>query len=289
MIVGMKLLVTHHAPDIDAITSLWIFKRFYAQEFANAKLAFVNAGETIHPSVAHDFGITSEDDIVHVDTGLGEFDHHQKERGMLRVCASSLVFDYVCLIYPNQKENRALQAIVEFANVDDHFESYFWPEADHDRYLFTLRSILHGLEFTHLHDDESQALFGMKCLDGIYASLEEKYRAEKEMEKGILFDTVWGKGIAIETGNQGVLKQAQLKGYNLVIQKDPKYGNVRIKAAPLKEIDLTPLYEKILAKDSKGSWFFHAGKHMVLNGSNKTTQKPSPLSLQEVMTLASSC
>lgn len=285
---AMKLLVTHHAPDIDAITAIWLFKRFDSQNFADAKIAFVDAGETIDPSIAKEHGVESMDDVVHVDTGMGELDHHQKERGMQRICASSLVLDRLLGKHSELKENPAVKAIVEFANVDDHFEAFFWPEAGHDRHLFMLRGILHGLEFTHLHDDDSQTSFGMRCLDGIYASLQEKYRAEKEIRKGVEFETIWGKAIGIETGNQGVLKQAQLQGYNLVIQKDPKYGNIRIKAAPLPEIDLTPLYKKILEKDTIGSWFFHAGKHMVLNGSNKATQKPSPLSLQEVMEIAKS-
>lgn len=279
----MKLLVTHKAPDTDAITSVWLFKRFDAQDFANAKVAFVSAGDVIDAMHAQELGTTSPEDIVHVDTGLGEFDHHQEERGMQRICASSLVYDFLKEKHPELKDNKALQAIVEYANVDDHFEAYYWPEPNHDRYLFMFRSILHGLEYTHYHDDDSQLTFGMRCLDGMYASLEEKYRAEEEIKKGIVFDSIWGKAIAIKTANQGVLKQAQIEGYNLVIQKDLKRGNIRIKAAPLKEIDLTPLYEKIKEKDNEGSWFFHAGKHMVLNGSSKTSQKPSPLMLEEVI------
>ena len=44
------------------------------------------------------------------------------------------------------------------------------------------------------------------------------------------------------------------------------------------------MYESIIKTDKEGSWFFHPGKHMLLNGSRKNLgQKPSPLSLKEVI------
>jgi len=42
-----KLLVTHHAPDLDAIGGIWLFKRFDALNYANAQVAFVDPGDTI--------------------------------------------------------------------------------------------------------------------------------------------------------------------------------------------------------------------------------------------------
>ncbi|OGJ22592.1 MAG: hypothetical protein A2804_00735 [Candidatus Pacebacteria bacterium RIFCSPHIGHO2_01_FULL_46_10] len=281
----MKLLVTHHAPDIDAITSVWLLKRFDPQQYADAKILFVDAGKKLPVTVREEHN-AHEEDITHVDTGEEKFDHHQTDRGMQRVSAASLVYDDLIARHPELKDDWALQQVAEYAVADDHFEDYFWPEASHERYLFTLRWILHGLEYTQLHDDDSQTVFGMKCLDGIYASLKERKRAMEVMDEGIEFSTKWGKGIGLLTSNQAVLRYAQMKGFNLVIQKDPRQGNIRIKAAPLPGIDLTALHETILKKDTKGSWFFHKGRHMVLNGSQKISQKPSPLSLEEVIEIA---
>jgi len=289
----MKLIVTHCAPDVDAITSVWIFKRFDPQRFADARVGFVPAGTKMDAGVAAvEHGVQPED-IVHTDTGLGAFDHHQPEQAQKRVCAASLVFDEVCKHHPEHKENWALQQIVEYALVDDHFEDYFWKDRAEVRNLFSIGPILRGLEFTGMHTDDTQLNFGMKCLDGIYAALRERRKAMLEVEeKGIVFDSPWGRAIAIGTGNQAVLKYAQLLGFNLVIQKDPKTGHVRVKAAPLPEIDLTALHEKVLAEEQKsknpGTWFFHNGKHMLLNGSRKAVGRhlASSLSLETLILLA---
>ncbi len=40
----MPLIVTHLAPDLDAIASVWLLTRFDAQHFAGSRLAFVSAG-----------------------------------------------------------------------------------------------------------------------------------------------------------------------------------------------------------------------------------------------------
>jgi len=285
----MKLLVTHRAPDIDAITSLWIFKRFHTQEFADAKFAFVDAGNQISSQEAEELGFSPED-VIHTDTGFTDFDHHQPEMGGKRVCAASLVYDFVANIHPEVKNDWALQQIVEYALIDDHFENYHWPEASQPRYLFGFRGVLQGLEYTGLHNDDSQVAFGFKYLDGVYAALRLRYKAMKELEQhGKAFTSIWGKSIGVLSANNEVIRYAQLVGYSLVIQKDPHKGNVRIKTAPLPEMDLTCLYEKIQEKDKKGRWYFHPSKHMLLNGSTRATHAPSPLSLDEVVTLAKSC
>ncbi|MCA9369277.1 hypothetical protein KC721_03180, partial [Candidatus Woesebacteria bacterium] len=85
-----KLLVTHHAPDLDAIGSVWLFKKFHTQKYGDAKIAFVNPGSRIEEYQVEELGVDLRD-VTHVDTGLGEFDHHQKERASTDICATSLV------------------------------------------------------------------------------------------------------------------------------------------------------------------------------------------------------
>ena len=284
----MKILVTHQTPDLDAVTSVWLLKRFHAQVYADAKVVFVPAGQTISPEQMAELGV-QEEDVTPVDTGLGEFDHHQKERGQLRICAASLVYDWLCEKHPELRSDWALQQIVDQAIDEDHFGSYFWPEPDHPRYVFRLSEILHGLEMTQLHDDTSQLQFAMHALDGVYAQLNDRQKAQEEVKEGQTFQTRWGKALACLTSNQGVLKVAQIQGFKVVVQKDPRTGHIRIKAAPLPEIDLTPAAELIMKKDAVGTWFFHASTRMLLNNSTKNTQHvPSPLSLEEVIEILSS-
>ena len=73
-------------------------------------------------------------------------------------------------------------------------------------------------------------------------------------------------------------------GYVLVIRKDPKKGYVRIKAVPKPDIDLTHFYELLQEKDSNATWFLHASKHMILNGSSKNPDmKPTTLTLNQII------
>ncbi len=280
----MKLLVTHRAPDLDAITSVWVLKRFDAQSYADAKLYFVNAGEAIDPRVAADMGFNLED-ITHTDTGLGDFDHHQPERGMKRMCATSLVTQYVCHIHPELQQDKALAYIAEYVTMIDHFEEHAWDNAADLKYQFMVHNLIEGIRRSGVQDDQAVMNFGFQCLDAAYAGLAEQIQAQEIIEtKKIEFDTKWGKGIALETANDEVIKLSQKSGYAIAIRKDPHKGDIRIKAVPQKGIDLTPIADKIMKMDTVGRWYFHPGKTMLLNGSSKElSRKPSPLTIQQVI------
>lgn len=281
----MKLLVTHRSPDLDAIASVWMLTRFHAIEFADSKHYFVNAGDSIDLRTAADLGFAPED-IVHTDTGLGEFDHHQPERGMLRVCATSLVYDYVTHMHPDLKGDKGLAFLSDYVNSIDHFEECFWPNADDLKHSLLIQNLIDGLQRFGVQDDEALLQFGFQCLDAAYASLSAEVQARDVISKGKEFMTPWGKGIAIESPVDEVLKLAQRMGYMVAVKKDPKRGDIRIKAVPGKGIDLTSIYEQILKIDTVGHWYFHPGKTMVLNGSSKdANKKPSPLKLEQVIEL----
>lgn len=264
-----------------------MLKRFDAQHYATAQVAFTDPGTTIHPSEAERLGFQMHE-VTHVDTGLGEFDHHQPDRGQLRICATSLVYDYVCKIHPELKNDQALQEIVKFVTDDDHFGEVDWPEPDALRYSFMLPSLLHGFESVDPHNDESQMHFGFTCFDCAYASLKETIQAKEVVEKdGQTFQIGQLKCLAIESKNDTVMKYAQKMGYSLVVRKDPTSGEVRIKARPDSSVELKPLSEAILKVDTIGTWYYHPSGKMLLNGSRKQRhQRPTKLSLQEVVALA---
>lgn len=285
----MRLIVTHHAPDQDAIGSVWMLKTFDAQHFADAKVAFVDPGKTITEGELAALGFTKKDfeEIVHTDTGLGKFDHHQPDRGKQHISATSLTYDHCCEVHPELKDDKALQSLVDHVTDVDHFGECFWPEANSSRYAFMLHELLDGLQRAGLHTDETQLHFGITCLNGVYKELEELTKAKEVMARGKEFSTRWGKGLAVKTNNDAVIKFAQKAGFAVVIKKDPDEGHVRIKGQPIDGMDLTPLANKILAKDTEGTWYFHPSKTMLLNGSDKWHDKVStPLSLDEILAMA---
>ncbi len=285
-----KLLVTHHAPDLDAVGSVWLFKRFSPELFADAKVAFVNPGETITRTAAEILGFDLQD-VTHVDTGLGEFDHHQPDRAVQPICAASLVFDNLSQSFPHLQNDAALRTLVEYINDVDHFGEIHWPDSSHWRYSLMIHELLHGLEFQNPYDDEALLQFGMQCLDAAYSSLKQNLKAyEVIAHNGVEFELSAGIGLGLETSNDDTIKIAQKQGYIVVVRKDPKLGNIRIKARPDSSIDLRKMYDVLCDKDPNSTWYYHNSGKMLLNGSHKhRNQIATKLSLEEVVRMLRDC
>lgn len=269
----MKTIVTHIGPDLDAITSIWLVKTFFPG-WEEATLAFVPAGKTLNDVPPDDNA-----EIIHVDTGLGKFDHHQSDAD---TCASILVYEEIIRI---QKEDKALQRLVAVVNEVDHFREVFFPNPTADYWNFALESQIDGWRLLYPEDPLKIVALGMDALDGIYKVFQNRIWAEKELkDKGVEFTTKWGKGVGVETTNDEVVHLAQKMGYAVAVRKDPKKGYLRIKSLPKDDIDLTAVYNVLKTKDPAATWFLHASRHMILNGSTKNPDmRPTKLTLQEII------
>ena len=271
-----KLIVTHVNPDPDAISSVWLLRSF-DQEWNEAAVAFVSAGKTWKA-----MEVDSDPNIAHVDTGFGRFDHHQTSE---RTCAAKKVWEYLSEKYDYIAEDGALKRMIDVIVDDDHFEECYWPEPLADRYVFMFGDILDGLKRSNVVTDRGLIDLGSTCLDGIYNSMKLKMGAEEALSNGTEFETSWGKAIGIETKNDEVLTIGLKKDYVIVVRKDPE-GMIRIKAKPKSEVDLTKVYQKIKEKDDQATWFLHASKKMLLNGSYKNPGNvESKLGLAEIISL----
>lgn len=269
----MKTIVAHFGPDCDAITSIWLVKMFFPG-WEEAAIAFVPAGGTLggNPPDANP-------EILHVDTGFGKFDHHQTNAD---TCASQLVYEE---IKKTRGADSALERLVGIINDIDHFREVFYPNPTADFWDLGLESEIDGWRLIYPDDPLKVVDLGMNALDGIYKTFQNKVWAEKELkEKGIEFETTWGKGLAIETTNDEVIHMAQKMGFTIAVRKDPKKGYLRIKALPKDSIDLEKLYETLKEQEPDATWFLHASHHMILNGSSKNPDmKPSKRSLKEII------
>lgn len=270
----MKTIVTHKSPDLDAATSLWLVKSFLPG-WSEAPLQFVPAGTTLNNK-----GPDENPDIIHVDTGYGAFDHHQTDEF---TSASKKVLDFLMKEGHVKETNReSLERLVAFVTDDDHFMEVYYPEPEADRYDLLLSNLVRGLKM--MYDDHEVVAIVFHLLDAGLRLLESKVKAEKEVKLGYIFTSYVGKSIALESANEATIGLAQKMGYKLVARKDPKAGHIRIKTPPDPGCDLTPLYQKIIKHDKIGTWFLHASKHMLLNGSPKRPdQKPSPLTIQKLI------
>lgn len=276
------IIVTHQNPDPDAIGAVWLLTRFGGKAFEGVEIKFVPAGETFRKAP-----VDIDSEIIHVDTGLGKFDHHQTSD---KTCAAKLVFEDLAKKRRDLAADKALIRVVDFILATDHFGAYFWPEPTSDRYIFMLEEMLNGYKLGGHGNDTDLVRLGSMCLDGAYNMMKVVVEAEAEIkEKGQEFESKWGKALALLTSNDAVIKLGLKQGYKVVMRKDPHGGNIRIKAAPVAEINLRPVYEVIKAKDKTGTWYFHPSGHMVLNGSSKNKeQRPSSLSLEEVIEILKS-
>jgi len=263
------------SPDLDAVTSAWMVKRFMPG-FADAIPTFVPAGQTYKKAPPD-----SDPDIIHTDTGLGKFDHHQSNEF---VCATSKVFDHLKnrgVLKKNDVE--PLRRIADFVTKIDHFKEIDFPDPTSDLYDFCLYRFMDGLK-PHLKDDLKIFEFGSTALEGILQVIRNKIFAEREIKEGYVFNSFCGKSLALESSNEETLKLSLMMGYDLVVRKDHEKGFVRIKTAPRDDLDLTPLYPLLQKADPKATWFLHASRHMLLNGSSKNpTTVPSVLPLKKVI------
>ncbi len=271
----MKMIVTHLSPDLDAITSAWLVKRFMPG-FADAALAFVPAGSTYENKEPD-----SNNEIIHVDTGMGKFDHHQTNE---YTCATKRVLEYLLKEkYIDVRIREPLKRMAGVVNDIDHFAEVFYPDPNADYYEFGLYQIIEGLHGV-VKTDAERAELVFSLLDGTLQVFKNKLRGEEEVKKGLVVYTSWGKSLIMHTDNAEALKIALKEGYVLVARKDKQQGRIRIKTLPKPEYDLTNLYNKIISVDKVGGWFLHVSKNMLLNGSSKNPSlKPSPLSLPKLV------
>lgn len=296
----MKVIITHNSPDVDAVASVWLIKKFLPG-WEDAIVKFVAAGERIDGGKWKDASQTlpiesiENDEVIHVDTGMGPLDHHQTTSD--KICAASLTWDYVRnkneeLKVDNSEKIKdrmgAVSRIVKIITDIDHFKEVFWQDPLADYHEFDIIAILDGLKVQFPNRDDYYVEFIGKILDAILHEFENRIWAEKEILRvGQKFDTRFGKAIAFETINDSVIKLSQKMGYVIAVRKDPRKGYVRIKAIPAKDkidIDLTPVYEKLKIADPDATWYLHISRKMLLNGSVKNPKmRPSKLTLNEII------
>lgn len=297
-----RKIVTHKSCDLDGITSVWLLKRFLPG-WENAEIEFVPAGSKLpgnYVREGEEIEVLGGIETIHVDTGMGKLDHHQLDDD--DECAASLTLKFVLAqpnnaLSSNKHKTEAVKRIVNLVIDVDHFQEVFYPDPLSDIYELSLVGILDGFRFLHPKEDGPVCEYGMELLDNSLSNFENRIWAEEEIkEKGVEFETKFGKGIVIESPNDEVLKIAQKMGYVITLRRDPKHGNIRIKTRPIPrkewrksgegvvDIDLTPVYQKLKEKESDATWFLHVSKRMLLNGSSKNpTMTSSRLTIPEVI------
>ena len=222
-IVEPVTIVTHLNPDFDALLSVWILRKFGGLDYAN--LEFVPVGKQLSSK--------NGEKLIHVDTGLSEFDNHKS--GNEDKSSAELVFEHLKI-----KSDLALKKLVDFSHRVD------FGLLDNNEYSpYNVVAILSGLN--QLHPDEPQrvASIGFSILNSIYIKLQDEVLVFEELKKAIEFKTIWGNGLAIETDNMATRSYAYRQGFKVFLSKSPSKGYVGFKAQGGSGVDFTTLYLKL--------------------------------------------
>lgn len=269
----MKKIVTHTNPDLDAVTSVWLIKRFLPG-WEKAEVKFVTADQENKDGA----------DELWVDIGGGELDHHQTSDYL---SAARLTWEFTQEQRrgrePGELESAAVEEIVEVVTQVDNAHDLYWPEVDKARYYFQLHTLIDGLR-GKAESDEEVIGFGSRALDAVLWQIKNKIKAEKELAAGQRFETPWGKAVAVKTGNRQVLWAGEVVGFVLVARQDPETGAMRIYARPDSTVDLTKAYNRLKEADPRGDWFLHASKRLLLNQSSVNPRmRPTKLDITKLI------
>ncbi|GIW63262.1 MAG: hypothetical protein KatS3mg091_064 [Patescibacteria group bacterium] len=275
MIKSKKIIVTHTWPDLDAVASTWLIKK-YLPGWKLAEIKFVPAGETLNKEKPD-----SDPNIIHTDTGLGRFDHHQLKT---KTSATERVYKHlVKQKYLTGIEKQAVKRLTKIVTFFDNFQEVTLEDPTADIYEFLLHQIIEGVKIK-LTNDWQTTEFGFLALEGVLNILKNKIRAEKELKNAYVFNTTEGKGLAVISSNEVTSQIALKSGYSLVLRYDKNRKIVKIKAHPESKIDLTKTYKKLKELEPDTRWFLHQSKKILLNGTLKSPNyTPTKLKLPQLI------
>jgi len=273
----MKVIVTHLNPDSDAAMAVWLIRRFLPG-WEKAEIKLVPAGETWEGKPVDNNPL-----ILHVDTGLGRFDHHQTKRN---VCAADLVWREILLENEKLKDwqKKAIERMLTVTREVDNARFLAWPQPSSDRWDFSFYQILGGIVGSFKDNQDKIFNHCLPMIDGIFRIFGQKVEAEEIIKNGLEFKTKWGKGVGMESDNAEATYLALKKGYALVVKKRSKTGHLGLYGNWQKGVNLRKIYQILTKIDPKADWFYHKSGCMVLNGSTTNPKmKPTKLELEEVV------
>ena len=266
----MTTIVSHLAPDLDSITAIWILLRFGGKE--GAEFAFVPAGMTLDGQP-----VDSDPEVIHVDTGLGRFDHHQSEVAAPNICAARLVAEAVA------PHDRALHRLVDYVVAVDNGLA---PLAD-SLHPFGVGALIHGLNLLHPADPRAVVETVLSLLDAWYRAAQEVVAAEEELARARWFTTPWGPGIALAERTASAQQLAYAQGAVLYLARTPE-GWTRLTAPGTSQVDLRPLAAVLWQREPEVHWYLHPSGKLLLNGSRKAPpRRLTQLTLDELVELVS--
>ncbi len=211
-------------------------------------------------------------------TGGGKFDEH---KGDLEDCAASLVWKNIKnsdLKPSDEVELKALDDLIEWNRLID-----LGKGTNYDFGPYSVQAFIRSKESTQESSLVSLKL-GEEILDRILELLKNVKQSEKDWESKVEFESQFGRSVAVssETVDRSFTRD---KGFNLVLMFDPEFKSAQF-FTPSFDIDLEPIYKKLIEKEPDSGWFLHQSHHMVICGSSSAPEHKTDLSFDELIEIA---
>jgi len=268
---GPKIIVTHKKPHLDEVVGAWLLRAF-DPDFTNCPFQFISNTPT-------GGDMPAGQKFVGLGVGRGKYDEHGRQAG--QSCTQLVYQDLLHrgLIPNEQHEDKALAWLVEYVH---HEDTAHWLSTDPQLTSFMPPSILRGLWLIH-QDDQVLMDKGLEIIDALMAQLNERARFDEDWDKRVEFDSIWGKAVGVHSTYRGSDIFAYHLGFQLRVQTDPTkpYGDFRVPAGS--QIDLTPIYKKLIVLEP-GAWYLHQTKKILVSNSDSTVGLPgTKFNLQQLI------
>lgn len=214
MLQAIQVLVTHEAPDLDAVVSVYLWLKANGIAWDSGpevyEMEFVRPGQRLwYKSKA-----LEQAAITHFDTGRkhddNNFDHHHLNNR--EISATGLVWQR----FFTPGDNPAIDELVTIVNHSDNGRPYFTEDLV-ARNIFSIRFFLGGANKSVSDNDYSHVMvMGFSMLDAYLANHAE-VQLYKELTKDIvIFDSALGKTVILENvpGTPAALRSYYKKYHN---------------------------------------------------------------------------
>ncbi len=270
IIQAMKTLVTHINPHLDDISAIWVFMKFHP-DFSGAKIEFINA--------SRDAALKEEsEEKIFFGTGGGKYDEH---KGDLEDCAASLVWKDIKASGTGdftEIEIKAMDDLIEWNRLID-----LGKGTNYDFGPYSVQALIRSKDSTQEASLKSYQL-GEEILDRIFELLKRIKQSEKDWDSRIEFESQFGKSAAVASGTVD-RSFTRDKGFDLILMYDPQFKSAQF-FTPSFEIDLEPIYKKLIEKEPNSGWFLHQSHHMVICGSSSAPDHKTALTFEELVEVA---
>ena len=160
-------LLTHESPDLDAILSVLIMKRFGEDKYPGVSTASVRFTSANHMPDNKTPAELEQEGILCLDIGGGRFDTHPVE-GMVDAekqesCAAELVAKDLGVIFDED-----WAPFIEYARLQDT-TGHSLKSKDYVHHLVSIHTILLGLDILHQGDSQAKLETGMDIIEHIPA------------------------------------------------------------------------------------------------------------------------